>query len=345
MENFNSGAKIDERPPLAQAKDYSHLEVGSTSSTIWHTKAEAEVTGTLYLKRDQKSTSSCGAHATELALSIDTGVLHEQAFIYRERINYPSEGMFHWDTGDILYKLGACEYLGINKTEKDYNAYIPTSSQLANAKSFSGRSYIILENDKFTIDDIAFILNNLKRPLRLHVYWNDNQWSTRTPISSANLLPNNAKYHHFVTALPNSAYIENGKKYFIIQDSAWFGGFNVRTLGEDWVNNQTYAGIYQLPLSIKPITKTVSFHYVFTQDLDVGSRNLDVIKLQYALQELGYFPSDIVPTGYFGGITRQAVKDFQKAYFNAILQAVGLKTPTGFFGSSTRKQLNKLMKA
>lgn len=338
------GAKIDERPPLAKSKDYSHLEVGSTEATIWKTKEEAEKTATLYIKRNQKTTSSCGAHAGELILSINTGVIHEPAFIYRNRANYPAEGMWHWDIGAILTNLGACENLGITKTETQYNAYTPTSADITNAKSFSGRSHVILENDKFTIDDIAFILNNLQKPLGLHVYWNDKQWSTDKPVAPIKIAPNDAKFHHFITALPNSAYIEDGKKYFIIQDSSWFGMYNTRTLGEDWVNNQTYAGVYLKALDTTPPIKKVSFGYVFLYDLTVGSKGTDVFNLQYALQELGFFPANIKPTGYFGGITRQAVKDFQKAYFSTILQVIGLKTPTGYFGASTRKQLNKLMK-
>ena len=339
-----TGAKLDERVPLAKSKDYSHLEVGSATPIIWLTKSEAEKTKTLYAKRDQKSTSSCGMHAGELAKSYDSGTLHEQAFGYRKRVNYPTEGMYHWDIGQILKDWGLCEYCGVEKTEKAYNAFNPTSSQITNAKLYSGNSFVILENDRFNIDDIAFILNNLKRPLILHVYWNDTQWSTQTPTSLLPLLPSNAKYHHFVTALPNSAYEDKGKKYFIIQDSSHFGGYYQRTLGEDWVNNQTYAGIYQLDLMPDPIQKKVSFSYTFTKDLTVGIQSGEVLNLQYALQELGYFPANIKPTGYFGGISRQAVKDFQKAYFSTILQVLGLKTPTGFVGASTRKQLNKLMK-
>lgn len=338
-----NGAKLDERVPLAKSKDYSHLEVGS-DAIVWLSKAEAEKTKIKYQKRNQKSTSSCGAHAGELALSIDTGVIHEPAFIYRKRVNYPAEGMYHWDIGQILSNFGACEYCGVEKTELQYNAFNPTSSQITNAKLYSGNSFVVLENDQFNIDDIAFILNNLKRPLILHVYWNDTQWSTDKPTSLFSLAPNSAKYHHFVTALPNSAYKDKDKKYFIIQDSSHFGGFYQRALGEDWVNNQTYAGIYQLDLVTYPPTKKVSFSYTFTKDLTVGIRSGEVLNLQYALQELGYFPATIKPTAYFGGITRQAVKDFQKAYFSTILQVLGLKTPTGFVGASTRKQLNKLMK-
>ncbi len=344
MEEYNVKALLDERPPLAKSKDYSHLEVGSTDPIKWLTKAEAEKATTLYAKRNQGTTSSCGAHAGELVLSIDTGTLHEQAYIYRKRQNYPSEGMWHWDIGQILTNLGACEYCVVDKSERAYNAYTPTSAQETNAKSFSGRAHVILENDKFNIDDIAFILNNLHQPLGLHVYWNGSQWSTQTPTAPTPLLPNDAKYHHFICALPDSAYIEDGKKKFHIQDSAWFGGFNTRTLGEDWVNNQTYAGIYLLDLATTPPIKKVSFSFVFTKDLTIGSMGGEVVNLQYALQELGYFPANIKPTGYFGGITRQAVKDFQKAYFSTILQVLGLKSPTGYWGASSRKQLNKLMK-
>jgi peptidoglycan hydrolase-like protein with peptidoglycan-binding domain len=48
------------------------------------------------------------------------------------------------------------------------------------------------------------------------------------------------------------------------------------------------------------------------RSLKVGDRGGDVVKLQIGLQWLGYFPSNQECTGYYGGLTRQAVRDFQK---------------------------------
>ena len=339
-ENKYSGGLIDDRKVN---KDYSHLEIGFSTPVKWLSKSEAKKVERKYEKRNQETTMSCGGHAGELSLSIDTGTIHEPAFIYRMRKNYPSEGMYHYDIGDILHKLGACEYLGIEKTEKDYNAYYPTSTQFKEATSFAGASFIVLEDNAYTIDDIAQIVNTLHRPLILFVYWNGKEWSSSTPVAKGNLLRENAQYRHYVVVLPDSAYQVKKKKYVIIQDSAWFGGKNIRHLSEDWINKRTYTGLYFMNLRATKLPYKYT-QYEFTRNLKMGDRGEDVKMLQTILQEMGFFPINISPTEYFGGITRQAVKDFQEKYRSWILAPLGLDKPTGIFGKSTRKKLNELIK-
>jgi peptidoglycan hydrolase-like protein with peptidoglycan-binding domain len=82
--------------------------------------------------------------------------------------------------------------------------------------------------------------------------------------------------------------------------------------------------------------------YKFTRDLTVDMTGEDVNALQEILKANGYFPN-MKTTQFFGGITRQAVKDFQKKYEESILWVVGLKMPTGYFGKSSRKVLNNLI--
>ena len=48
------------------------------------------------------------------------------------------------------------------------------------------------------------------------------------------------------------------------------------------------------------------------------------------------------PTGYFGGLTRQAVKALQMKYKDSMLTPIGLKSPTGYVGTMTNKKLNEL---
>ena len=65
-------------------------------------------------------------------------------------------------------------------------------------------------------------------------------------------------------------------------------------------------------------------------NLSVGAQSSQVQVLQQKLQTLGYFPSSIVPSGYFGAVTKQAVIEYQAA--------MGLPA-TGFVGSMTREVL------
>jgi hypothetical protein len=68
----------------------------------------------------------------------------------------------------------------------------------------------------------------------------------------------------------------------------------------------------------------------FNKNIGFKYRNVDVTELQTRLISLGYMRG--TATGYFGVVTLQAVKDFQRA--NGI-------TPTGFVGVMTRGLLNQ----
>jgi len=73
---------------------------------------------------------------------------------------------------------------------------------------------------------------------------------------------------------------------------------------------------------------------VFFRNLTIGSAGNDVKQLQALLvNEVGY-PADLL-TGYFGRITRDAVKRLQEKY--------GIKPTYGYFGEITRKALSALM--
>ncbi|MBX4205534.1 MAG: peptidoglycan-binding protein [Candidatus Doudnabacteria bacterium] len=67
-----------------------------------------------------------------------------------------------------------------------------------------------------------------------------------------------------------------------------------------------------------PATKT------FTRRLSAGSRGDDVTALQNKLSDDGFYTGPV--TGYFGGQTTAAVKDYQKAHGFTPLGSVGPQT-------------------
>ena len=69
----------------------------------------------------------------------------------------------------------------------------------------------------------------------------------------------------------------------------------------------------------------VSARYTFTSFLNIGSIGEEVRQLQTKLKTLGYFTYEYI-TGYYGPITAQAVKDFQKANNVEVVGYVGPKT-------------------
>jgi len=90
--------------------------------------------------------------------------------------------------------------------------------------------------------------------------------------------------------------------------------------------------------------------YTFTRGLSFGARGQDVTELQKILIT-GGFLKIAAPTGYFGPLTRAAVKAFQKAHGIAQTGTVGPKTraalnagaPTADFISTLQQKLQNLL--
>jgi hypothetical protein len=100
-----------------------------------------------------------------------------------------------------------------------------------------------------------------------------------------------------------------------------------------------YAVDYISP-TIKPI-------YTFVKPIYIGSQNQDVLMLQKCLQSLGFFPRDIIPTGYYGVVTKTAVYDFQMTYVATNwMRLVQVWANRGnAVLSLTKEELNKLFSA
>jgi hypothetical protein len=339
---MKASALIDNRKPK-DIKDYSHLEVlGSAGEVKWLTKSKA--LKMIQKTRNQKSTSSCGASAMELIMGSRHGTLLEPAFIYRLRANYSGEGMYHYDVGNIAKLNGACEYLGIEKTEASYNAYNPTESQKKEALKYRMGDYVVLTDNAFDIDQLAYITNNLNSPIHLFVYWKNGEW-TATPTPKGKLSVTETENRHYATVW--CGYKEKGKKHLLVQDTAHFGNTDVRHIQDDWVQERTYTGLYFTNFKYEQ-SEVKEKPFIFTRDLKYGDNGEDVRMLQTYMQKLGFMPTEIngeklEPTIYFRGLTRQAVKDFQKKYEESILWSIGLKTPTGIFGKSTRNKLMEVL--
>lgn len=126
---------------------------------------------------------------------------------------------------------------------------------------------------------------------------------------------------------PNVYIIENGLKRLIpsVQD--------FESLGYLWSkiitvpDSETYAaGEKKIAVLIVATPK-----YVFVKFLSLGTKSDDVKQLQIKLKALGFFPSDVDTTGYFGPITKAAVAEFQESH--------GISS-VGYVGPQTRTALN-----
>lgn len=86
------------------------------------------------------------------------------------------------------------------------------------------------------------------------------------------------------------------------------------------------------------------FKHTFTEQLDLGMTNPEVVALQNALKTLGLFSLSVQSTGYYGSVTEAAVEAFQSKYG---IVSSGTPTTTGYgrCGPSTMAELNKLVAA
>ena len=79
----------------------------------------------------------------------------------------------------------------------------------------------------------------------------------------------------------------------------------------------------------------------FKVPLKIGSYGREVKKVQKFLKDQGLFKGEI--TGYFGPITKEAVKKFQEKYKEEILKPWGLDEGTGWWYKTTMEKANKLL--
>jgi len=333
---MKTGALIDIRSDKEKAKDFSTFEIGSSSEVKYVTKARA--LKSIKTIRDQKSTSSCGAHAGELAVSHLGGSEYSQAKIYRNRQNYPGEGMYIKDITDIVTDLGVAQADTVKKTEQAYNAVSKDFVKVFNTSGYT------LDYSP-TFDELARVSNVLKLPQIILLFSkNGKEYGKTRPVADKTFTDSSsALIRHFVVIPPNSAFVDKKEHFLMIQDSSGFGDVFVREFSRDWVEKRVLASTSLYVSAPSSPSKLRHKGYIFSRDLTVGSIGTDVKVLQETLQDFGFLPSTLVCTSYFGGMTLNAVKQFQKKYEESILWKVGLKLPTGYFGTQTRRKIQELL--
>lgn len=335
----------DNRKPQEQLKDFSSEEINLSSVVKPVTKKEAITNAKAYIKRNQYSKSSCVPSSICNALWNTEQVELADEFLYTLRANKPQEGCFWADIADKVIKFGICKrsLMPEVKTENEANAIVPTTNQYSDAENHKQLAYVYVSNHA---EFVKFLNSGYSIPFS--IFANSKEWSQEFPkVLDQTLTVSKAPINHAICGIQNTWYQEKGKDYFIITDSSHFGKIYLRHIDADFFNARFKHGMYFIDLSFeepkKWITPKKYKGYKFTRDLDVGSRGQDVNDLQEILKANGYFPTNIGTTQYFGGITRQAVKEFQKAHEDNILRSIGLKLPTGYFGSSSRKEIERLL--
>lgn len=342
VKKYPTGACIDTRPDVEKNKAWCHEEIvyGPQFAKWDHVKSEIKK----YPREDQNATLSCLAHAATLAMGIDNElesnpfVRLSKAFFYRLRSNFPGEGMILNDVGKIGTDYGSCLFDTCPTTtyEADMNKKEITQVMKDEAQTYRANGYVQIVNY-----NQAEVLNSVAsqgKGVVILIYATRREWAQEYPKLLDNVSLQNAPIRHGVCIVPNSGFTENGVRYVMVQDSVpeW-GAFHC--LSEEFIKARVYGALYFVNLENKAVDTKPS-HKFKVGTMYLGDQNDEVAFLQKCLAYEGLFLGKA--TGYFGGLTLKAVKDFQRKYYSEILAPGGLTEPTGLVGSYTVKKLNQL---
>ena len=335
-EILNPGLLEDNRDELAKSKDYlsTDAELASATPLVWKEIPESQWKA--YPARNQWKTSTCVAQAAAKALYVlgyDVVSAHPP---YRGRKNFPGEGMYLYDVGDLIKKPGTVlESIAPSQMKleadmnADLNAIVKDELKYTQAKGFT---YVFIGKTNTWFEDIAQKIEEHGHCL-LTFGSNYGEWTSIPAVNG------DVKWGHCVCAIDYVMY--KGKKYLVIEDS-W--GANAtefddrRLISEEFLMARGTGAMYFLkPQETKPVS------FKFTKNMKKGDKGPEVAKLQDVLKHLGYMSASIPSTGYFGERTFEAACKFQAAYLGDILKPAGLSAPTGVIGYYSIKKLNELL--
>lgn len=213
-------------------------------------------------------------------------------------------------------------------TEENFNkAEDRTEVDIRIAEKFSDMDFPFIELGN-SIDAIAGQIQS-GHPVALLMRFEYSEWDMAYPKLDP---ASKESLGHFVAATGFKQ--DNGVKYIIVEDSwgKYRGDGGKRYLSEVFLKAHCKSALSYTSFELEK--KESVPKYQFTRDLTIGSEGEDVKQLQLILQAMGFFPANTSPTGKFYGITRQAVKDCQRAN--------GITPAEGYFGPITRDKINNL---
>ena len=307
MENYNGVVK-DPRSEEQKALDYKHSDLTIGATVIWKYKKIEDLKK--YTPRNQDGSLSCCAQGSSKGIETIVGEQMSATPPYRHRSNYPNGGMWVQDIGNVWYKFGSClesEMNSQNMHESEMNAVEITIPTPYKVKGY------IQPNCK-NIDEIAQAIETWNH-CNLIFHANGNEWKGK-PVYNGQPI----NFGHDICGV-DYFLDENGVKCIWIEDSAalttTLDGQH-RIITEDYLKARCEGAIYMLGMN------PLEIPFKFTQTLRLGSRGLQVKKLQEFLK--------VTQDGIFGKITQRALTSFQSTH-NLV--------PDGIVGPKTREVLNK----
>lgn len=299
----NLGVINDSRTETEKALDYKHDLAGAVTVN-WVEKTPDQ--WKKYTPREQDGSLSCMAQGGAKAMETVKAKVFSAHPPYRSRSNYPAGGMWTQDLGNVYKKVGT------TLEEKDISQY-QNEDQLNRDISVDTPEKIIgyfQPSIPKNIDQIAAAIEQYKHCVVV-VHANHDEWIS---IPEFKDLP--IDFGHGICAVDYFLY--KGKKCILLEDSTGhfnsFDGSGQRLLTEDFVSKRVDGAISFI----------INSTFKFLLDLKVGSRGIEVKKLQERLE--------VKIDGIFGPKTKDALMVFQTNFH--------LKSD-GIVGPKTREVLNR----
>lgn len=301
----------DPRSDEEKERDYKHEEIAMAVPISWVHKPMAD--WKKYSTRNQDGSSSCCAQASAKGIETHTGIVESAHPIYRSRSNFPGEGMWLQNLGEIVCKaVGTVSEVndpsqGMNEASMNLAIREAVQELLKNNPTKMGGYVFVNPKD---IDQIAQAIELHKHCLLL-VRGSVSEWNEK-PIYKPE---GNRNLDHLICAV-DYFLDENNEKCVLIDDS-WgnvtsVGNGGQRVITETYLKARFTDGMYFLPPK-PPAPPDSTPHYKFTVPLTFGMMgNPDVKALQKILAFEGFFPNDPkLFTGNYLQITANCVKKWQ----------------------------------
>ena len=264
--------------------------------------------------RNQATSNGCVSFTLAVMLGVEN-LLEENKFvtlsprtIYARGFVPPEGGMYYSQAMQIGKEYGATLEVLLPSDNRDEIGMRDLGDERESdkivAKTYRGGAFLYLPND---IDSIASMISTGKA-VAIGTRFNSGGFSTGEVT-----LTQGGFYGHAVLGVDFTLW--KGQKALVIQNSwgsGWgFDGLGVITEAEIKKGGLVVALYYQTLVNQEATGERPKIK-VLANTLRIGDKNGEVTKLQLMLQYLGYFPQDVdLTTGYYGGITRRAVIDYQ----------------------------------
>lgn len=328
---FQNGALPDVRSESEKAKDFRFEEiVTAIAPVVWTEKNPT--TWRKFPIFNQDGSGSCVAQTLAKILGImyylkNNDYVHFSAtHIYQRRVNKPQGGMAGVNAFEIARRGVTLEALTPSQNMSDVqmdNVKIEKYKEDVGTVFKLGQYIVGPVKD---LETIASIIQTTNKAVMVWYYFTYEEWVDMPEVKNSTLsLTGASTIRHSVTAVDFTLY--QGKKCLIIEDS-WGpnqGKGGQRIITEEFHKQRNWFVAHPMTFNFEE-SALPPISYVFRIKMKFGDENNEVSELQKLLKKLGFYPSNVSVTGYFGNVTKQAVKSFQIAKGLDMVGEVGPKT-------------------